>query len=196
MAEYFDIYNTDGTTTGETVSRVEAHEKGILHAAVHIYVYRRRGERIDILLQKRSDNKDSFPSCWDTSCAGHVSAGDTFDYTVKKELSEELGIHINDGEAAHLFTKLVSKHAIFHGKPFNDREIFKVYALERDIPTENINFQREEISAVRWMDSDELLSRLESRDSAYCIMPDTYREALTNIKMLTNTDVWPPESKH
>lgn len=182
MAEFFDVYNEDGTVTGKVVSRAEAHEKGILHAAVHIYVYRRCGGRIEILLQKRADNKDSFPSCWDTSCAGHVSAGDTFDYTLKKELSEELGIHINDGEAKHLFTKLVTKNNVFHGKPFNDYEVYKVYALERDIPSEEIVFQKEEISAVRWMDSLELLKRLEERDKAYCIMPDTYREALSCIK--------------
>ncbi len=180
--EYFDVYNENGVPTGERVSRAEAHEKGILHAAVHIYVYRRRGTDVQILLQKRADTKDSFPSCWDTSCAGHVTAGDTFEKTVKKELSEELGLHIKDGDAKHLFTKTVVKNNVFHGKPFNDHEIYAVYSVEYDAPAEDITFQEEEISALKWMDSQDLLHELESGNKEYCIMKDTYRQALSYIK--------------
>lgn len=179
MTEYFDVYDESGSPTGEVVSRSEAHEKGILHTAVHIYVYRKTARGMDILLQKRADDKDSFPSCWDTSCAGHVSAGDTFSQTVKRELSEELGIDVKDGEVKSLFTKIVAKNNVFHGKPFLDREIYSVYCLERDVPAEDIVFQREEISAVKWMDSVLLLSRLEAKDKDYCIMLDTYREFLS-----------------
>jgi isopentenyldiphosphate isomerase len=180
-SEYFDVYNEQGFPTGEIVSRSEAHEKGILHGAVHIYVYRKKDGKVQILLQKRADNKDSFPSCWDTSCAGHVSAGDSFDFTVKKELSEELGIKVSDGDVRHLFTKIVTKNNVFHGKPFNDHEIYKVYALEYDVPSEDIIFQEEEISAVRWMESNALLERLEAKDPDYCIMINTYKEALKYI---------------
>ncbi|MCD8049593.1 MAG: NUDIX domain-containing protein [Clostridia bacterium] len=181
--EFFDVYNEAGFPTGEVVSRTEAHEKGILHAAVHIYVYRVASGRLQILLQKRADDKDSFPGCWDTSCAGHVSAGETFDETLVKELSEELGIHITAGEAKHLFTKIVTKNNVFHGKPFNDHEVYRVYALNYDAPAESIAFQKEEISAVRWMDSDELLSELERGNKAYCIMLNTYREALEFLRV-------------
>ena len=182
MAEFFDVYNEQGLPTGKTVSRAEAHEKGILHAAVHIYVYRLREGKLEILLQKRADDKDSFPSCWDTSCAGHVSAGDSFEFTVNKELSEELGITVDNGEVQHLFTKLVDKRNVFHGKPFLDREVYNVYALEYDIPEDKIVFQEEEISAVKWMDADALLERLETGDKAYCIMLTTYREVLKYLK--------------
>ena len=184
MTEYFDIYDESGAPTGKIVSRSEAHEKGILHAAVHIYVYRKTARGMDILLQKRADDKDSFPSCWDTSCAGHVSAGETFFQTVKRELSEELGIKVKDGEAKNLFTKIVTKNNVFHGKPFLDREIYSVYCLERDIPAEEIVFQKEEISAVKWMDSELLLERLEAKDEDYCIMLDTYREFLNCASLL------------
>ncbi len=180
--EFFDVYYEDGFPTGNTVSRAEAHEKGILHAAVHIYVYRVVSGKLQILLQKRADDKDSFPGCWDTSCAGHVSAGETFDETLVKELSEELGIHIAADEANHLFTKIVTKNNVFHGKPFNDHEVYRVYALNYDAPAESIIFQKEEISAVRWMDADDLLSELERGNKDYCIMPNTYREALEFLR--------------
>lgn len=182
MGEYFDVYNEDESLTGEKVERSVAHEKGILHGAVHIYVYRTSQCGFDILLQKRADDKDSFPSCWDTSCAGHVTSGDTFSKTVVKELREELGIKINITDAEHCFTKIVTKINTFYGKVFNDHEIYKVYKLELDAPIESFKFQSEEISALKWMDSAELLQQLENKNPQYCIMLDTYKEVLKYIK--------------
>ncbi len=180
--EYFDVYNEDGTLTGEKVERSIAHEKGILHGAVHIYVYRKSKNGYDILVQKRADDKDSFPSCWDTSCAGHVSGGDTFEETVVKELGEELGIKVSFGDAKHCFTKIVTKINTFYGKVFNDHEIYKVYKLEYNAPVENFVFQKEEVSALKWMDSQELLNELERKNPDYCIMIDTYKEILEHVK--------------
>lgn len=182
MAEYFDVYDITGKPTGEVVERSVAHEKGILHGAVHIYVYRKSSKGFDILIQKRADNKDSFPSCWDTSCAGHVTSGDSFEQTVVKELGEELGIKANIEDVEHCFTKIVTKINTFYEKVFNDHEIYKVYKMEYDAPIESFNFQKEEISAVKWIDAELLLKELENKNAEYCIMPDTYKEFLNHIK--------------
>ena len=47
---------------------------------------------MQILLQKRSQNKDSFPGKFDTSSAGHIQAGDEPLESALRELKEELGI--------------------------------------------------------------------------------------------------------
>lgn len=180
--EYFDIYSENGFPTGERVERSVAHEKGILHAAVHIYIYRIKNGKYEILLQKRADNKDSFPSCWDTSCAGHVSSGDTFEETALKELREELGISVDFSSLSHAFDQKVEKINIFHARTFKDREYNKVYLLYYDVPETALTFQREEISALKWMDADELLEELENKNPEYCIMLDTYKKALSKLK--------------
>lgn len=180
--EYFDIYNENGTPMGERIERSVAHEKGILHAAVHIYIYRVKGGRYEILLQKRADDKDSFPSCWDTSCAGHVSSGDDFETTALKELSEELGIKIDPDCLTHAFDQKVEKINVFYGRTFIDREYNKVYLLNYDAPETSFSFQKEEISALKWMDADKLLVELENKNPDYCIMPDTYKKALKALK--------------
>lgn len=41
--EIFDIVDEEGMPTGQTVSREEAHAKGIRHRTAHIWVIRRRG---------------------------------------------------------------------------------------------------------------------------------------------------------
>jgi 16S rRNA (adenine1518-N6/adenine1519-N6)-dimethyltransferase len=56
---------------------------------VHLFVFNRAGE---LLLQKRSRWKDRHPNLWDSSAAGHVSAGEDYDATAARELEEELGI--------------------------------------------------------------------------------------------------------
>lgn len=180
--EYFDIYNENGTPTGEKIERSLAHEKGILHAAVHIYVYRMCKGECEILIQKRADNKDSFPSCWDTSCAGHVSSGESFEEAALKELSEELGIKTSFDNLTFAFDQLVEKINVFHSKTFIDREYNKVYILNYDAPAEAFTFQKEEISALRWINASLLLKELENKNPEYCIMPDTYKKALDKIK--------------
>lgn len=180
--EYFDVYTPEGIPTKEKVERTAAHENGILHAAVHIYIYRKRDDRYEILLQKRADDKDSFPSCYDTSCAGHVSSGDDFISTALKELREELGITISESKLIHAFDQLVEKINVFYSKTFIDREYNKVYLLHYDAPESAFIFQKEEISALKWIDADALLKELELKNPEYCIMPDTYKKALSKLK--------------
>ena len=72
--EYFDIVDEAGAPTGETVSREIAHRDGIRHRTAHVWIVRRSESGWDILLQKRSKEKDSFPGYYDTSSAGHIPA--------------------------------------------------------------------------------------------------------------------------
>ena len=76
MEEIFDIIDTQGNPTGETVTREKAHAEGIPHRTAHIWIIREKYGRTEVLLQKRSMNKDSFPGKFDTSSAGHIQAGD------------------------------------------------------------------------------------------------------------------------
>ena len=70
-------------------TRGEAHRLGLHHRAVHILVFNRRDE---LFLQKRSDYKDINPGVWDTSAAGHVDFGESYEQSALRELEEELGV--------------------------------------------------------------------------------------------------------
>ena len=67
MEEIFDIIDTQGNPTGETVTREKAHAEGIPHRTAHIWIIREKYGRTEVLLQKRSMNKDSFPGKFGTS---------------------------------------------------------------------------------------------------------------------------------
>ena len=47
---------------------------------------------MELLLQKRSQQKDSYPGCYDISSAGHSPAGVDFIPSALRELKEELGL--------------------------------------------------------------------------------------------------------
>src|ERR1700733_290534 len=43
-------------------------------------------------IQRRSYRKDTFPRSWDSSAAGHVDSGESYDACASRELREELGL--------------------------------------------------------------------------------------------------------
>ena len=65
--ELFDVIDSKGNPTGQIASREKAHAEGIPHRTAHIWIIREKEGRVQILLQKRSQNKDSFPGKFDTS---------------------------------------------------------------------------------------------------------------------------------
>jgi 16S rRNA (adenine1518-N6/adenine1519-N6)-dimethyltransferase len=71
--------------------RSEVHGNNLRHRAVHILIFNQAGE---VFLQQRSRWKDRHPLKWDSSAAGHVTAGENYDDTAERELQEELGVQV------------------------------------------------------------------------------------------------------
>src|SRR6266513_4502266 len=72
-------------------NRSEAHGNNLRHRAVHILIFNPAGE---VYLQQRSRWKDRHSLKWDSSAAGHVTAGEKYDETAQRELKEELGVDV------------------------------------------------------------------------------------------------------
>jgi len=72
-------------------SRSDVHGNNLLHRAVHILIFNQTGE---VYLQQRARWKDRHPLKWDSSAAGHVNAGESYDETAQRELKEELGVTV------------------------------------------------------------------------------------------------------
>lgn len=169
--EYFDILGENGNKTGKIKERSEVHRDGDLHGTSHIWITRINPETkaTDVLLQMRSKNKDSHPSCFDTSCAGHLSAGTTYEEAALRELSEELGIQVLPCNLKYLFTNRTFSQNTFYGKTFKDNQISRIYLLLKKIDIKDVTVQPSEIQFVKWQSYAEVLDKLRKNDKNYCI---------------------------
>jgi isopentenyldiphosphate isomerase len=181
--EMLAVLDEEGNATGEAVSRGEAHEKGILHGASHTCLYRKRGDAIEVLLQRRSPSKDSFPNCLDISSAGHMEVGMSFEETAIKELREELGIQVEAGGLTRVQRRSFRSVTEQHGKPFIDHEIDEIYVLRADdLDLSELVLQKEEVSEAVWMDTDTVIARLEAGDPELCLDKTEFLSVIDFIK--------------
>ena len=87
--EKLEIVDSEGKVIG-LAERAELHrDPSLIHRVVHVLIFNRKGE---LLLQKRSRQKDVAPGKWDTSVGGHVAPGEGVDDAAQREMDEELGI--------------------------------------------------------------------------------------------------------
>ncbi|MBR3741756.1 MAG: NUDIX domain-containing protein [Clostridia bacterium] len=167
--EYLDICNEDGQPTGETVSRDDAHREGVLHRTAHVWIAREKNGGYDILLQKRSMEKESFPGMYDTSSAGHIPAGEEPLPSALRELKEELGIGAEPEELAFAGKFRIHYEKTFHGRLFRDNEITWVYVYAAPVEVHDLTLQASEVDEARWFDLEEVWKEIQISRKRFCV---------------------------
>ena len=143
--EYFDVLNDKGEKTGITKPRNEVHRDGDWHRTVHVWIFNPKG---DILLQRRSSNKDSNPNKLDLSCGGHLSAGDDSITGAIRELKEELGIDATPSDLKYITT--IKKRTVYSETHVNS-EFADMYFLHTDKTINDLKFQEDEITDIMFV---------------------------------------------
>lgn len=173
--ELFDVRDTDGSPSGIVQERGVVHREGLLHSTVHIWIVRRKENGgYEVLLQKRSAQKDSNPGCYDISSAGHVEAGKDYLESALREMKEELGIDALSEDLQEVGFHRGSFEAVFHGKPFRDEELSMVYLYRKEISISELTLQESEVESVRWMDYEECRRNIENGTLENCIYLDEF----------------------
>ncbi len=176
--EYLDIVTEDGIPTGVTKERNAVHRDGDLHRTSHVWIARQnKDHRMELLLQKRSMNKDSHPGCYDISSAGHIPAGMDYLESALRELKEELGLPAKPEELIDKGVRRVRWQGKFHGQVFRDYQVSRVYLLWRDVNIEALCLQTEEVESVRWMEYEKCFRAVKENSIPNCI-------ALEELQML------------
>jgi isopentenyldiphosphate isomerase len=169
ILEIFDVVDENGNPVGETVERGRAHAEGIRHRTAHIWIIREKDGRVQVLLQKRSAEKDSFPGRFDTSSAGHIQAGDEPRESALRELKEELGIEAEKQDLDFAGTFRIQYDLEFHGKPFRDNEVAFVYVYRKNVDETRLVLQTEELECTEWFDLKETYRACLARDQKFCV---------------------------
>jgi isopentenyl-diphosphate delta-isomerase type 1 len=143
--EIFDVVNERDEVI-DRKPRSEVHRLGLLHRAVHVFVFNSRGQ---IFLQKRSMKKDKHPGVWDSSASGHVDSGEHYDATAVRELQEEIGLC-----AAQPLKPLFKINACDE----TDQEFVWVYRCEAEGPFE---LNEDEIERGDWFTSEKVTAWIQ-----------------------------------
>ncbi len=178
--EKVDVLTPEGNITGRIALRNTVHSKGLWHRSVHVWIRNSKGE---LLLQKRSANKQTFPGLWDISAAGHVSAGDSSRNAAIREVSEELGISIEENALKFLFT-LTSKY----NSPDNlikDNEITDVYLYTLPVEKEKLSPNKEEVADLAYYSVNILKNKLIEENSLFVPHHEEYRRLFEIIEVVT-----------
>ncbi|MCI8545707.1 MAG: NUDIX domain-containing protein [Clostridia bacterium] len=145
--EYLDLVNKVGEKTGEVKDRKEIHSKGYWHRGFHIWVINSNQE---LLLQRRSENKDVYPNKLYASVAGHMTSGEKEIEGIVRECSEEINYTVNKEDLEYLFT--FSQEVVENQGKFLDNMFYDVYLLEKDIDISTLKLQKEEVKDIQYID--------------------------------------------
>ena len=95
-----------------TMSKADAHRKGVLHRAVSVLVRNAAGE---MLLQRRALGKYHSPGLWSNACCTHPRPGESPLDAARRRLREELGIKAQPTFLFHFIYRLeLDRGAIEH----------------------------------------------------------------------------------
>jgi isopentenyldiphosphate isomerase len=155
--ELVDVIDEDGNVTG-TVTRAEVREHNLRHRSVFVVVVNRANE---VLVHRRADWKDVWPSAWDLAFGGVVESGEALEAAAGRELNEEAGI---TAELSYLGEDTYEDDTV--------RELARIYLARHDGP---VSFDDGEVAEAAWVPIDVLRSWLTDRkvcpDSKALVIP-------------------------
>ena len=149
--ELLDVVDEYGQPTGEVVDKKTAHELGLRHRDVHVWITNGRG----FLQQQRTWDKSIMPGAWDISVGAHVGAGESYVDAAVREVDEELGLRLPKERLIHIGR--VATQVSFPGW----REAHNIVGdnfvvVERDLSLGDLRLQAEEVLDARWYSIDQL----------------------------------------
>lgn len=150
--EWFDVVNERDEVIGRELRR-NVHARGLWHRAVHVLVFDAAGR---VFLQKRSMRKDLSPGLWDSSCSGHLDAGEDYDAAAVRELGEEIGVSV---------TAVPPRWFRIEACVETGWEFVWVYRLRHDGP---LVLHPEEIERGDWFAPAEVTRWMRERPGDFC----------------------------
>jgi isopentenyldiphosphate isomerase len=146
-----------------TVPRRRMRAERLRHRAVFVVVNSSTGQ---LLVHRRSDDKDLWPGRWDVCVGGVVGAGEAWDDAARRELAEEVGI---DGRP-----ELVRADA------YADDDVDLVARCYRVVHDGPISFPDGEVAEARWVAAADLTALVATE----AFVPDS-------LALLAGEDLFP-----
>lgn len=144
--ELLDLYTKDREKTGKTIERGEPIPEKLYRLAVHICIFNRINQ---MLIQQRQPFKHGWSGMWDVSVGGSAVAGESSQQAAQREVCEEIGLELDLSDTRPILT-------VHFDDGFDD-----IYTVEREIDTQKLVLQPEEVKTVKWADKQEILQMID-----------------------------------
>ena len=144
--ELWQCYDEQGQPIMTAGATREAVFAGLLHGSAHVWIWRRVGENVEVLLQKRAAGKQTWPNLYDISAAGHIDYGETPIIAARRETKEEIGLDLSDTDL-----RFIGVHRTYmvagQGDIENELRWLYLHELSTDI---DFNLQTDEVESLIW----------------------------------------------
>ncbi len=155
--EIVDIVDENDKVIGQDTLQ-NAHNKGLWHRAVHVWVFNSNGE---LFIQQRNRKKMIVPLHWDSSAAEHSQSGESYEQAAVRGLKEELGI---DADKLKL-EKLVKKKSIYEVKgQYCNREFIQLFKCIYD---GKINYDEGESETGKFFEMAEIKKLINGKSMLF-----------------------------
>jgi isopentenyl-diphosphate delta-isomerase len=145
----------DGTLT--PVEKLEAHQRGLRHKAVSVFVIR----GTDILMQRRAMTKYHTPGLWANTCCTHPKWDEDSSTCAVRRLQEEIGITGIYPEFRHQL-----EYRADVGHEMIEHEVVDVF-LARARRNTGFAPDPDEVMDTRWVDYHDLLAEVSRHPSRF-----------------------------
>ena len=156
--EYVILVNENDRETGRE-EKLKAHREGLLHRAFSIFLFRKKHNRSELLLQQREKNKYHCGGLWANSCCSHPRSGETVLEAGRRRLKEELGIETSLTRVGSFLYEAAFANGLI------EHEIDHVLVGYYD--SDEIPFNTAEVETVRW-------TSLEDIEEEYRLHPERF----------------------
>lgn len=147
MTELWQLYDEQGRPLAGKGATKDEIRKGLLHAASHVWAWRKHEGRIEVLLQKRAEGKPTWPGRYDISAAGHIDLGEDSLMAAVRETSEEIGLNIAPENLR--FCGVFRCYMVEEQSGIIENEYQWLYTFEVKEGTE-YELQTDEVASVEW----------------------------------------------
>ncbi len=173
MAEYQDIYDIHRNLTGRKVLRGTRRQADEYILVIHLFVFDEQGR---LLVQRRVDDKASWPGMWDISLGGIAQTGDDSRRAAEREAKEELGLTLDLSDTEPVFS-------------FRAPKTFDDYWMVQIDSSTPLTLQPEEVAEAKWVTRQEWKALLDTHQ----VIPYSFQDLLFDLyeKQFPGTRVFP-----